>query len=53
MDARELTKHVYTIENTIYELRAEVDFLTNENTILRRKIEDIEVDVKMLENMRR
>lgn len=49
MDARELTKHVYKIENEIADLKNEVEFLTNENKLLRRFIEDMQVDIKMLQ----
>lgn len=53
MDARELTKYVWKLDNEILNLKKEIEFLTNENAILRRKINDFEIDIKMIENMRR
>lgn len=49
MDARELTKYVYKIDNEVKDLKNEVEFLTNENKLLRRFIEDMQVDIKMLQ----
>ena len=53
MNARELTKYAWKLDNEILEIKKEIEFLTNENAILRRKLEDLEIDVKMIENVRR
>ena len=50
MDARELTKKVYVLDNTICELKAKVEHLEQENRLLNMHVQDLLVDVKMLQN---
>ena len=53
MDARELTKKVYELENIIYDLRKRIEYLEDINRKLEMYVDDLQIDVKMLENMRR
>lgn len=53
MDARELTKKVYVLDNTICELKAKIEHLEQENRLLNMHVQDLLVDVKMLQNQRR
>lgn len=53
MDARELTKKVYELENIIYDLRKRIEYLEDVNRKLEMYVDDLQIDVKMLSNMRR
>jgi len=48
MDAKELTKKVYELENIIYDLRKRVDYLEDSNQKLTMHVNDLLVDVSML-----
>ena len=49
MDARELTKKFYDLENKFYEMRDKVEHLEQENRLLNMHVQDLLVDVKMLQ----
>ena len=49
MDARELTKRYYDLNNTVFELKKEVEYLTQKAAKLRMIVEYLKIDVKMLE----
>lgn len=49
MDARELTKKYYDLNNQIIELSKKVEFLEQENSKLRMQVDDLKIDVKMLQ----
>lgn len=49
MDAKELTRKYYEIEQLALDLKKRVEYLEAENAKLRLTISDLEIDVKMLE----
>lgn len=49
MDAKELTKKYYDLDNKFAEDHKNVEFLMSENMKLRRMVEDAAVDIKMLQ----
>ena len=49
MDARELTKKYYDLNNQVAELIKKVDYLEQENAKLRLQVNDLMIDVKMLQ----
>ena len=53
MDAKELTKVVERQANEIYELKKQVEFLTQEVNKQRMLLDDLRIDVQMDKNMRR
>jgi hypothetical protein len=53
MDAKELTQKYFKDHQDIYELKKQVEYLTNEVTLLRRFVDDMKIDIKMLQNVRR
>lgn len=53
MNAKELTDLYFKSKDRIKELETKVDFLEQENTKLRRAIEDMQVDIKMIQHMHR
>lgn len=53
MDAKELTEKYFVHHQDIYELKKKVEYLENEVTLLRRLVDDMRIDIKMLEKMRR
>lgn len=53
MDAKELTKVVERHTNEIYELKKQVEFLTQEVNKQRMLLDDLRIDVQMDKNMRR
>ena len=53
MDARELTKKFYELENIIYDYRKRIEYLEDVNRKMEIRVKDLEVDVRMSQNMRR
>ena len=53
MDARELTKKFYELENIIYDYRKRIEYLEDVNRKMEMRVKDLEVDVRMDKNMRR
>lgn len=53
MDAKELTKVVERQTNEIYELKKQVEFLTQEVNKQRMLLDDLRIDVQIDKNMRR
>lgn len=53
MDAKELTEKYFVDHQDICELKKKVEYLENEVKLLRRFVEDMRIDIKLLENMRR
>lgn len=49
MDARELTKRFYDLNNLVDDLKKRVEFLEQENAKLRLQVNDLMIDVKMLQ----
>lgn len=52
MDARELTKRMHEMENSVIEMGKEVDYLKQELEKQRLIISDLQVDVKMANGTR-
>lgn len=50
MDAKELTRVVERQQNDIYELKKQINFLTQEFEKQRLFIEDMKIDLKMLQD---
>ena len=50
MDAKELTKKYYDLENRYTETKKQVEYLTQEFEKQRLIIEDMKIDLKMLEH---
>lgn len=48
MDARELTKRCYALENEVMELKKEIKYLTQEMEKQRLKMSDMEMELKQL-----
>ena len=53
MDARELTKKYFEDHQSLREAQKQIEYLTQECAKLRRMVEDMQIDIKMLEHMRR
>ena len=53
MDARELTKKFYELENIIYDYRKRIEYLEDVNRKMEMRVKDLEIDVRMNKNMRR
>jgi cell division protein FtsB len=52
MNAQELTERYHKQSQEISELKKQVDYLTQECRLLRRFVEDAQIDIKMLQNRR-
>ena len=52
MDARELTKLMAEVTDRLIMLEREVNYLSTEYDKQRRRIKDMEIDIKMLQNRR-
>lgn len=52
MNAKELTEKYFTLKYRLDDYEKRIEFLEQENSKLRRLIEDMQIDVKMLQNMR-
>ena len=50
MDARELTKYTRDLENRVIELEKTVEYLEQDNTKIRRILEDLRIDLQMVEH---
>lgn len=53
MDARELTNKYFEDHQRLFEAEKQVEFLTQECQKLRRMVEDMQIDIKMMEHMRK
>ena len=53
MDAKELTKKYWALENEVAELKKEVEYLKDEAQKLRMLTEDMKIDLRMLERSKR
>ena len=53
MNAQELTKRYDYLNNDVYELKKQVEYLTQECEKLRRFYSDMQIDIKMLSTNRR
>lgn len=53
MNAQELTEKYFKDHQQIYEMQKNIDYLLQENEKLRRMVEDLQIDVKMLQTSRR
>lgn len=53
MDARELTKKFYELENINYDFRKRIEYLEDVNRKMEMRLKDLEVDLRMQQNMRR
>lgn len=52
MDAKELTKKYYDLENRYTETKKQVEFLTQEFEKLRLLVDDLRIDVAMVNHRR-
>ena len=53
MDARELTKKFYELENIICDYRKRIEYLEDVNRKMEMRLKDLEVDVRMNNDTRR
>lgn len=53
MNAQELTKCYFDDHNKLCEADKNIDYLLQECSKLRREIDDLKIDIKMIQNMRR
>ena len=53
MDAKELTKKFYELENKNYDLNKRVEYLEQQLSKMTMLLDDLRVDFKMFENMNR
>lgn len=53
MDARELTKYVYRLNDTLYDIIKRLELLEDQYNKLKREVDDLSIDFKMFEHMNR
>lgn len=53
MDARELTIRYHEDHQSLRNAEKQIEYLTQECQKLRRMVEDMQIDIKMMQNMRR
>ena len=53
MDARELTKKFYELENTIYDYRKRIEYLEDSNRKLQMQVSDLKIDAEMNRRLKR
>lgn len=51
MNAQELTERYFKIKDVVYDLNKKVEYLEQENVKLRRAVEDMQIDIKMMQHM--
>ena len=52
MNAQELTEYYFKCKYIVDDLAKRVEYLEQENAKLRRMVEDMQIDIKLMQNMR-